>query len=71
MPVITKIIEQKRRVNRRNVYLDGMFAFGCNVNVVAKFRLREGMLLNTDQVKSIRAGEVLRTSDLGGGATTT
>jgi regulatory protein len=58
MPTVTRISEQKRRPNRRNVYLDGAFAFGCNVNVVAKFRLREGMALNDGQVKQIQDGEV-------------
>src|SRR3954467_10879716 len=58
MPVITKISEQKRRANRRNIYLDGAFAFGCNLNVVAKFRLREGMSLSEEQVSEIELGEV-------------
>jgi regulatory protein len=58
MPVITKISEQNRRPNRRNVHLDGRFAFGCNVNVIAKFRLREGMSLTDEQVKQIEEGEV-------------
>ena len=58
MPVITKISEQKRRPNRRNVYLDGAFAFGCNLNVVAKFKLREGMKLSEEQVRQIQLGEV-------------
>ena len=58
MPQITKISEQKRRPNRRNIYLDGKFAFGCNLNVVAKFRLREGMNLSAEQVAAIREGEV-------------
>jgi regulatory protein len=58
MPTITAITEQKRRPNRRNVQLDGAFAFGCNVNVVAKFRLREGMSLTADEVQQIQLGEV-------------
>jgi regulatory protein len=58
MPAVTKISEQKRRPNRRNVFLDGAFAFGCNVNVVAKFRLREGMNLSDEQVRQIQLGEV-------------
>jgi len=58
MPTITKISEQKRRENRRNIYLDGAFAFGVNLNVVAKFRLREGLQLTDDQVKEIQLGEV-------------
>src|SRR4051794_27803302 len=58
MPAITRIAEQKRRANRRNIYLDGAFAFGCNLNVVAKFRLREGMNLSAEQVQAIQQGEV-------------
>jgi regulatory protein len=58
MPTITQIAEQRRRKNRRNVYLDGSFAFGCNVNVVAKFRLREGLSLTAEQVGLILKGEV-------------
>ena len=58
MPTITKITEQKRNPNRRNVFLDGAFAFGCNVNVVARFRLRAGLSLTPDQVREIEFGEV-------------
>lgn len=58
MPTVTKISEQKRRPNRRNVHLDGAFAFGCNVNVVARFRLREGLVLSDEQVRQIEIGEV-------------
>jgi regulatory protein len=58
MPRITRIIEQKRQASRRSVYLDGRFAFGCSLNVVAKFRLREGMELSEAQVEAIRRGEV-------------
>jgi regulatory protein len=58
MPVITQIIEQRRRPNRRNVYLDGVFAFGCHLNVVAKFRLRVGMQLTADEVAQIQLGDV-------------
>ncbi len=58
MPVITKISEQRRRPNRRNVYLDGAFAFGVNLNVVARFRLREGMNLTAEEVTEIERGEI-------------
>lgn len=58
MPRITRIVEQKRRPNRRSVYLDGQFAFGCNVNVVATFRLREGLVLTPERVDEILRGEV-------------
>jgi regulatory protein len=58
MPTITKITEQKRSPNRRNIFLDGAFAFGCSVNVVARFRLRAGLLLTPEQVREIEHGEV-------------
>lgn len=58
MPTITRITEQKRRPNRRNIFLDGAFAFGVNVNVVARFRLVEGMVLSAEQVRQIEVGEV-------------
>jgi regulatory protein len=58
MPTITKITEQKRRPNRRNIHLDGKFAFGVNLNVVAQFRLREGMSLSAEQVAQIEQGEL-------------
>ena len=58
MPTITQISEQRRKANRRNVYLDGAFAFGCNLNVVAKFRLVEGMALTAEEVETIKRGEV-------------
>ena len=58
MPTITQITAQKRNPNRRNIYLDGQFAFGCNVNVVAKFKLKEGLVLTMDQVHAIEVGEV-------------
>jgi len=58
MPTITNIAQQKRRPNRRNIFLDGKFAFGCNVNVVAKFRLRSGMELDATNLREIGFGEV-------------
>src|SRR3954470_11113779 len=58
MPTITRISEQKRLKNRRNIYLDGVFAFGCNVNVVARFRLTEGISLSPQEVAQILSGEV-------------
>ena len=58
MSKITAITEQRRRKNRRSVYIDGDFAFGCNVNVVARFRLREGMTISESLRKEIEEGEV-------------
>ena len=58
MPTITQITEQKRRPNRRSVFLDGKFSFGCNINVVAKFKLHEGQQLSAEQLESILQGAV-------------
>ena len=58
MPTITQIAPQRRAANRRSVFLDGAFAFGCNLNVVARFRLREGLVLSAEQVVEIQQGEV-------------
>ena len=58
MPTITKITEQRRRPNRRNIHLDGAFAFGVSTSVVARFRLREGMTLTAEQVAEIERGQV-------------
>jgi regulatory protein len=58
MPTITSITQQKRTPNRRSVYLDGSFAFGCNLNVVARFRLRAGLELSPERIEEIQQGEV-------------
>jgi len=58
MPTITKISEQKRSAKRRNVFLDGRFAFPCSINVVAKYRLRVGMTFSEGQIDEIKRGEV-------------
>ena len=58
MPTVTSITEQKKRANRRSIYLDGAFAFGVNLNVVAKFHLHEGQRLSDDEVAAIQAGSV-------------
>ena len=58
MSIITKIQPQKRSANRRSVFLDGSFAFGCNLNVIARFRLREGLSLTADEIEQIQRGEV-------------
>ena len=58
MAVITQILEPKGRPNRRRIYLDGKFAFSGKLNVVAKFRLREGMELSPQQIQAIEQGEI-------------
>ncbi len=58
MPTVTAITPQKRNERRRNIHLDGSYAFACNINVVAKFKLREGIELTAEQVETIKRGEV-------------
>jgi regulatory protein len=58
MAFVTKISEQKKRPNRRNIFLDGKFAFGVNLNVVARFRLTVGKSLSASDVAEIQTGEV-------------
>jgi len=55
---ITKIVEQKKRKNRQSVYIDDVFAFGCNINVIAKFHLKVGDELTPEKLEKIRDGEV-------------
>ncbi len=40
------------------MHLDGTFAFGCNLNVIARFRLREGLQLSADEIEAIQRGEI-------------
>ncbi len=56
--LITKITAPKRQPNRRRIFLDGIFSFSCKVNVVARFRLREGMRLSKEQLAAIQQGQV-------------
>jgi len=58
MPVITRISPQRRRKHRSNVFIDGDFAFGASDNVVARFRLREGLAVDEALRREIEAGEV-------------
>ena len=58
MPLITQIVEPKGRPNRRRIYLDGKFAFSVKLNVVARFRLREGLELSSQQIEAIEQGEI-------------
>lgn len=45
MPVITKITQQKKDLERYNIFLDEEFAFGVHETVLVKFGLTKGMVL--------------------------
>lgn len=53
MPVITDIQPQKRRKNRVNIYLDGVFAFGLSLQTAVSFGLKTDMRLTDEEVESI------------------
>ena len=49
---ITKIDRQKRRKNRRSIYLDGEYFFSADEEVVLKLGLREGDEVTEDELKN-------------------
>lgn len=53
MPVVTDIQPQKRRKNRVNIYLDGVFAFGLSLQTVVSNGLKIDMRLNDEDVEKI------------------
>jgi regulatory protein len=53
MPRVTRLKTQKSQ-KRVNVYLDGNFAFGLNVDSVVKFGLKVGQVLTEKQVKKLK-----------------
>lgn len=54
---ITRIETQKRKKSRRSVYLDGEFAFGLDQELVIKFGLHEGDLIDESELFPIIQAE--------------
>lgn len=52
MPIITKLVQQKRHPDRYSVYLDGVFSFGLSSLDVSTSGLRSGMLVSNEQVNN-------------------
>ncbi|OQX85357.1 hypothetical protein B6D60_07890 [candidate division KSB1 bacterium 4484_87] len=50
---ITQIVVQKKRKNRCSIFLDGEFGFGLHQDVVFKFGLKKGDVLDDGQIKKI------------------
>lgn len=50
---ITKIEQQKRRKNRRSIYLDGEYFFSADEEVVGKLGLAEGDEVTEDELKDL------------------
>ncbi len=54
---VTKIERQKKRSSRRSVFIDGSFAFGISDDILLKFALHEGALLDEGTVEKIIASD--------------
>jgi regulatory protein len=59
---ITKIEFQEKKKDRRNIYLDGKFAFGIHEEIYVKFGLTEGGILTPEQVETIQLSENKRSA---------
>ena len=55
--VITKIEIQKRRPNRRSIFINNDFAFGLAEEIVVKNRLKVGLELNDDHIERLLLSE--------------
>ncbi|MBI1805164.1 MAG: RecX family transcriptional regulator [Ignavibacteriae bacterium] len=54
---ITKIERQKRDSHRVNIFIDNKFAFGIQDQVLVKFGLRKGDILDDEQINTIASSE--------------
>ena len=55
--VITKIEVQKRRPDRRSIFINNDFAFGLAEEIVLQNKLRVGLDLDDDQIEALLLGE--------------
>ncbi len=53
MPKITSVEPQKKNPKRFNVFLDGVFAFGADEDLVVEYRLVVGKLLEISEVEKL------------------
>ncbi|PIU44640.1 MAG: hypothetical protein COS95_07895 [Ignavibacteriales bacterium CG07_land_8_20_14_0_80_59_12] len=60
--IITKIEPQRKRSQRKSIFLDGEFAFGIHDEVLLKFGLRHGDSLTPERVAEITAYEEFRSA---------
>ncbi|MCY8406344.1 recombination regulator RecX [Bacillus sonorensis] len=60
MPYITKISAQKNNKDRVNIFLDEKYAFSVDMDVLVKFDLRKGKLLDELDVIEIQYGDDIK-----------
>lgn len=53
MGEITKIENQKRNRDRYSIYIDGEYSFGVYENVLIKYRLSKGMIVEDDFLRDV------------------
>ncbi|MHC6180805.1 recombination regulator RecX [Clostridium sp. JNZ X4-2] len=51
--IVTKIEIQKKSKERTNIYIDNEFAFSCNLELVYKFNIVKGKVVDVEYLKSI------------------
>ncbi|HZG69960.1 MAG TPA: recombination regulator RecX [Chondromyces sp.] len=60
MPVITKISTQQKNQDRYNIFLDDAYAFSVDEEVLIRFNLKKGMILDQDTLAKIQGEDVVR-----------
>lgn len=53
MGKITKIETQKNNVERANIFIDEDFAFGCDMELIYKLRLKKGDVVDNNNIEEI------------------
>jgi len=59
VPLITSIEPQKKKVNRFNIYLDGVFGIGIDAEILLKNNLKVGQNLSEKQISELISKEEL------------
>lgn len=65
MPQITSLEPQKRKKDRVNVFIDGKFAFSCDIEALLKYQLKAGQNILQEKIDTIiKKDEVSKLFDL-------
>src|SRR5690625_2356237 len=64
MRTITKVERQKRRKERYNIYLDDVFAFGVDEQILIKKNLHKGLQLSEDDLEKLMDEETIQSAYL-------
>lgn len=53
MPKITQIQAQDKNKNRRNVFVDGSYEFSCDIEIIVKYKLKEGLEIDRTKLLEV------------------